>query len=156
MLGSTDKHGVALLDDEAAAGEVANERLVDRRVLEGEVAEVFGERQLGGGELIPDRPRLVLRDLGAQEIADEALRLVLALERSSQRLVVGAPHRVELEAAHRVEDFGSFHGLGAPELIVTGAVGDGGVAKPQSLRRQDCRRRPWIALARQDVENKHL
>src|SRR5271166_6697180 len=42
--GSADEHGVALLGDEAAAGEIANERLVDRRVLEHEVVEVFGEK----------------------------------------------------------------------------------------------------------------
>src|SRR5208283_4170324 len=48
--GSADKHGVALLSDEAAAGEIANEGLVDRRVLEGEAADALGERQLGDGE----------------------------------------------------------------------------------------------------------
>src|SRR5271170_5024352 len=67
---------------------------------------------------------MLLRDLGFQEIADEALRFVLALERRDQRLVVGASHPVELEAAHHVEDFGSLHRLGAPELIVSGAVGE--------------------------------
>ena len=41
--GSADEHGVALLGDEAAAWEVANEGLVDRRVLEGEVVEILGE-----------------------------------------------------------------------------------------------------------------
>jgi hypothetical protein len=41
-------------------GEVAHERLVDRRVLELEVVEVLGERQLGEGELILDRARLLL------------------------------------------------------------------------------------------------
>ena len=45
--GSADQHGVALLGEEGAAGEVANESLVDRRVLEGEVVDVLGERQLG-------------------------------------------------------------------------------------------------------------
>ena len=107
--GSADKHGVALLGDEAAAGEIANERLVDRRALEGEVVEVLGERQLGGRDLILDRPRLLLRDLGAQEVADEALRLVLALERGRERLVVGGLHAVELQLAHHVEDFGPLH-----------------------------------------------
>jgi hypothetical protein len=33
-----------LLGDEAAAGEIIDERLVDRRALELEVFEVFGER----------------------------------------------------------------------------------------------------------------
>src|SRR5271165_4737554 len=107
--GSADEHGVALLGDEAAAGEVANEGLVDWRVLEGEAVEVLGERQLGGRDLILDRPRLLLRDLGAQEVADEALRLVLALERGRERLVVGGLHAVELQLAHHVEDFGPLH-----------------------------------------------
>ena len=105
--GSTYKHGVALLCDEVAAGEVANEGLVDRRVLEGEVVDVFGERQLGDGELILDRPRLLLRDLGAQEVSDKALRLVLALECG------GVPRS------------------GAPEAVVAGAVGDRRLAKRQ-------------------------
>src|SRR3979490_1087863 len=44
--GPADQHGVALLGDEAAAGEVCDERFVDRRALELEVVEVLGERQL--------------------------------------------------------------------------------------------------------------
>jgi hypothetical protein len=59
-------------------------------LLEREVVDVLGQRQLGDRELVFDRARLLLRDLGFQEIADEALRLVLALERRGQRLVVGA------------------------------------------------------------------
>src|SRR5436190_18639552 len=42
--GPADQHSVALLGDEAAAGEVVDERLVDRRALELEVVEVLGER----------------------------------------------------------------------------------------------------------------
>ena len=49
--GPADQHGIALLGDEAAAGEVVHERLVDRRALELEVGEILGERQLGDGEL---------------------------------------------------------------------------------------------------------
>src|SRR5208282_4105208 len=79
--GSPDQDDVALLGDEAAGGEVAHESLVDRRVLEREVVDVLGQRQLGDGELVLDRARLLLRDLGPQEIADKALRLVLAFER---------------------------------------------------------------------------
>jgi hypothetical protein len=52
---------------------------------------------------------VLLRDLGAQKVADEALRLVLAFERGGERLVVGAPHPVELEFSHHVEDLRSFH-----------------------------------------------
>ena len=56
-----------------------------------------------------DRTRLLLRDLGAQKVADEALRLVASLESDGQRLVVGRPHAVELEGPHHVEDFGPLH-----------------------------------------------
>jgi len=41
--GSTYKHGVMLLSKEAAAGEIANEPLVDWRSFEGEVVDVLGE-----------------------------------------------------------------------------------------------------------------
>jgi hypothetical protein len=50
--GPADQHGIALLCDEAAAGEVVDERLVDRGALELEVVEVLGERQLGDGERV--------------------------------------------------------------------------------------------------------
>jgi hypothetical protein len=45
--GPADQHGIALLGDEFAAGKLVDESLVDRRVLELEVVEVLGERQLG-------------------------------------------------------------------------------------------------------------
>jgi hypothetical protein len=40
---------------------------------------------------------LFLRDLDLPEIANEPLRLVLALERRGQRLVVSGPHPIELD-----------------------------------------------------------
>jgi hypothetical protein len=52
--GPANQHGVALLGDESAAGEVVDERLVDRRSLELEVVEILGKRQLGDGELVLD------------------------------------------------------------------------------------------------------
>jgi hypothetical protein len=70
--GSPDQDDVALLGDEAAAGQIAHESLMDRRILEGEVVDVLGQRQLGDGELIFDRARLFLRDLGLQEIAAQS------------------------------------------------------------------------------------
>src|SRR5208283_5951849 len=72
-----DQDGVALLSDEAAAGEVVHERLIDRRAFELEVVEVLGERQLGDGELILDRARLLLVDLGVEQITDDALGFML-------------------------------------------------------------------------------
>src|SRR6202046_98069 len=78
---------------------------------------------------------------------------MLALKRSCERLVVGAPHPVELEAAHHVEDFGSFHGSSAPELIVAGAVGRRRMKQAQ--RGWGWNRLQWarIALARQNVDD---
>jgi hypothetical protein len=68
--GPADQHGIALLGDEAAAGQVADERLVDRRAFEPEVVDILGERKLGDGELVFDRARLLLADLGGEQIAD--------------------------------------------------------------------------------------
>jgi hypothetical protein len=98
-----------LLSNEIAAGEIAHQVLVDRRSLEGKVVDILGERQLGDGQLIPDRARLFLRDLGLEQIADQTLRFVLALDRGGEGLVIGALHAKELELAHHVEDFGSLH-----------------------------------------------
>src|ERR1700740_1812941 len=50
--GAADQHHVALLGDEAAAGEIVDERLVDRRAVELEVSNILGKRQLGDGELV--------------------------------------------------------------------------------------------------------
>jgi hypothetical protein len=65
---------------EGAAGEIANERLVDWRARELEVVEILGERQLGNGELVTDRTRLLLVDLGGQQVANDALGFMLALD----------------------------------------------------------------------------
>ena len=72
---STDQDDVALLSDEAAAGEIVDERLVDRCSVELEVRNVLGQRQLGDGELVLDRAGLLLVDLGVEQIADDALGL---------------------------------------------------------------------------------
>src|SRR3954454_20441389 len=93
--GPTDEHGVALLGDEAAAGEVVDECLVDRRALELEVVEVLGERKLGDGELVSDGPRLLLADLSIEQIADDALWLMLAFDGRGHDLVECSLHAVE-------------------------------------------------------------
>src|SRR5919106_4686409 len=107
--GAADQHDVALLLEEAAAGEVAHQRLVHRRRVEVEVVDVLGQRQLGDRHLVLDRPRLFLVDLGLEEIADHPLRLVLPFHGCGDDLVVGAAHAKELELAHGFEDFGTLH-----------------------------------------------
>jgi hypothetical protein len=62
------------------------------------------------GELVLDRPRLLLVDLGAEQVADDdALGLVLPLDGPRHDLVEGGFHAVKLEFAHEVEDLSSFH-----------------------------------------------
>ena len=109
--GPADQHDVALLGEKAAAGEIAYQCLVDRRALEMEVIEILGKRQLGDGELVFDRACLLLVDLGGEQVADNALRLMLALDRGGHDLIEGGLHAVELKLAHEVEEFGSFHQL---------------------------------------------
>jgi hypothetical protein len=77
--GSPDQHGVALLDEEAAAGQVADQGLVDRRAGEVEVIDVLGQRQFGDGQLVFDRARLLLGDLGGEQITENTRRLVPVL-----------------------------------------------------------------------------
>ena len=53
--GSADEHDIALVSEEVAAGEIANQGLVDRRIVEDEVVASLGERWLGNGNMILDR-----------------------------------------------------------------------------------------------------
>ena len=98
-----------MLGDEAAASEIIDESLIDRRAVELEVGDVLGKRQLGNGELVFDRPGLLLVDFGVEQVADDALGFVLAFDRGRHDLVEGGLHAIELEFAHEVEDLGSFH-----------------------------------------------
>src|SRR5579862_2445695 len=85
--GTADQNGVALLGDEAAAGEIIDQGLVDGCAFELEVVEVLGERQFGDRELVLDRSRLLLVDLGVEQVADNALGFVLALDGGRHDLI---------------------------------------------------------------------
>src|SRR6266852_3163520 len=61
--------------------------LVDRRAGEVELVDVLGQRQLGDTQLVLDRARLLLGDLGAEQIAEDARRLVPALDAGHHHLV---------------------------------------------------------------------
>lgn len=63
-----------LLSDEATAGKIGDDRLVDWRAFELDGGDILGKRQLGNGELVLDRPGLLLVDLGVAQVADDALR----------------------------------------------------------------------------------
>src|SRR5262249_3513212 len=99
---SADQADVALLGNEAAGGEIVEECPVDWRAVELEVGDVFGKRQLCDGELILDRTSLLLVDLGIEQVADDALGFMLALDGGRHDLVEGSLHAVELEFAHEV------------------------------------------------------
>jgi hypothetical protein len=101
--GPADQHDVALLIEEGAAGERSSQGLVDRRAAEVELGELLGQRQPGRGELILDRARLLLGDLGIEQVADDVLDGVLALEPGGQHLVEGGPHAGQLQPGHHVE-----------------------------------------------------
>ena len=107
--GSADQHRIALFGEKGAARQIADLRLVDRRAGEVEVVDVLGQRQLGDGQLIFDRARLLFGDLGAEQIANDARRFVPALDAGGHHLVIGRSHPVELEARHQLENFGALH-----------------------------------------------
>lgn len=100
---SADQHEVALMIEEVSGGEVVDQGLVDLGGLEVELFDLLGQRQLGDGHLVFDRARLLLTDLGGQEVANDLLWLVLSLDRRGDDLVVGCPHAVKLQLAHGVQ-----------------------------------------------------
>ena len=102
-----------------------------------EVLDVLGQGQLGDGDLVLDRARLLLGDLGLQQVADDALRLVLTLHRGGDDLVEGGLHPVELQLDHGGQDLGTLHHTAAPQAVVAGAIGNGLVPQPQRLGRHD-------------------
>jgi len=72
--GAADQNQVALVGEDLSAGEVADQRLVDRRAIEDELLDLLREGQLGNGELVLDRSRLLLADLRRQQVADDLSR----------------------------------------------------------------------------------
>jgi hypothetical protein len=106
---AADQHEIALVSQEAAASEVVHQRLVDGRAVEDELVDLLGEGQLGDGDLVLDRTRLLLGDLGREQVADDPLRLVLPLHRGRDDLVIGCLHAEEFQSAHGGQDLGSLH-----------------------------------------------
>lgn len=72
--GAADQDGIALVREERAGGELLDQPLVDRRRREVERGDLLGQWQLGDGQLVLDRARLLLVDLGREQVADHPLR----------------------------------------------------------------------------------
>ena len=106
---AADQHCVALMCQEVATGKVAHKGLVDRSVIEGEVVDILGQRQLGDADLVADRACLLLSDLRRQQIADNMLRFMLTLHRRGGDLVERRLHAVELQLRHGGEELGTLH-----------------------------------------------
>ena len=107
--GPTDRDHVALLRQEVAAGQIAHQLLVDRRILEDEVGELLGERQLGDPHLVADRACLLLGDLGLEQGSNDLVDAVLALDAGGDDLVIGRPHAGELQGRHHLQDLRAIH-----------------------------------------------
>jgi hypothetical protein len=86
--GAADQHEVALMIEEVSGGQIPDQGLVDLGRLEVELLDLLSQRQLGDGHLVLDRARLLLTDLGGQQIADDPLGFVLSLHRRGDDLVV--------------------------------------------------------------------
>ena len=85
----SDQHHVALMIEEVTAGEIADEGLVDRGLLEVEFVYLLGEREPGDGHLVLDRARLLLADLCREQVADDLLGFLLPLHGGGNDLVIG-------------------------------------------------------------------
>lgn len=95
--GSADQHKITLMVEKVSGRQIADQGLVDLGGLEVELLEFLGQWQLGDGHLIFDRARLLLTDLGGQQVTNDPLGFMLALDRRGDDLVVGRPHAVELQ-----------------------------------------------------------
>lgn len=111
--GAADQHGIALMGEEVAGGEVAYQGLVDRGVVEHEVVDVAGERQLGNGDLVFNRAGLLLADLSVKALAP-----VACISDTVGRLAVVTAGEVVVLAAqlHACDVLEAHHGAVAGRL----------------------------------------
>jgi hypothetical protein len=111
-----DEDSIALIGKEGAGGQLAHQRLVDRCARELEVGQLLRQRQLGDGEPILDRARLLFGDLGLEQLADDPRHRVLPLEPVGDHLVKGSTHAGELQLVHDRKDLLAFHQMALRRL----------------------------------------
>jgi hypothetical protein len=105
--------------EEAALVPVAHQGLVHRRGGEVELGERLGQREARLAQAIGGRAGAVVGELGLQELTDDLLDRVPALERTGDDLVVGRPHARELERGHHLKDLVALH-QGSPAPAARG------------------------------------
>ena len=140
-----DRDHVALLRQEVAAGQIAHQLLVDRRILEDEVGELLGERQLGYPHLVADRARVLLGDLGLEQGSNDLVDAVLALDAGGDDLVIGRPHAGELQGRHHLQDLRAIHG--PPPSRPHRRRGDWAVVATHRSERNRREAEPAVAIA---------
>ena len=107
--GAADQDDVALALQEAAAGELLDQGLVDRRGGEVEVGQLLGRWQPGGRHLVLDRARRLVGDLDLQQRTDDLLHRMTTLEPVGEDIVVGSAHARELQRRHHRQHLMTLH-----------------------------------------------
>jgi hypothetical protein len=72
--GAPEQDHFALLLEEGAPGQIAHQRLVNRRLAEVELVDLLGQGQPGDGHLVLDRACLLLADLRGEQVTDDLSR----------------------------------------------------------------------------------
>src|SRR5450759_2318907 len=107
--GAADKDRIALGVQEFAGGEFAYQPLIDRRIGEDELVEVFENRELGPADAVADRARLAVGAFGPDQTGYKRINLVAPGEALSGDLIEAGAHAVELEFAHGFQNLVAFH-----------------------------------------------
>jgi hypothetical protein len=106
---SADEDSVALGVEEGAGGQLTHLALIDRRVGEDELVEVFQDRELGGGDAIADRPGLAMCPFCPDQAGDEWIELIAPGHALPGDLVEAGAHPIELQFCHGLEDLVALH-----------------------------------------------
>src|ERR1700736_5767800 len=107
--GATDEDGIALGVEEGAGGELAHLALIHRCIGKDALDEVFENREPCSAETITDRTGLAVRVLGADQTGNERIDLIAPCQAFAGDLIEAGAHTIELEPAHGLEDFMTFH-----------------------------------------------
>src|SRR5271154_3170258 len=118
--GSADEDRIALGVEEGAGGEFAHLALINRRIGEDELVEVFEDWELGSADAIADRAGLPVGALGPEQAGDEGIELVAPGKGLAGDLVEAGAHAVELQFGHGFEDLMAFHQVYKYGLDLTG------------------------------------